>query len=365
MSFVSRNVESVKSAYKERMRKWKNLPPERVQAILIMRLSSIGDIVLTSPIIRATRQQYPGARIVYLTKLEYAPILASNPYIDEVLTLDDSMSSTISALRDYDFDLMLDLHKNIRTRRIKRGLKGVQYYTFDKLNLRKWLYTALKINALPLKSIVDRYFEGLSKLQLVNDGHGLDFFIPQKEKINMQVDLPMSHNVGYVVGVIGGTYATKKMPAEKWEELCDSIKMPIVLVGGPEDRELGYHLETLSRDKKVYNACGKFSLHESADIIRRSKGVISHDTGMMHIAAAFSKPIITLWGNTDKHFGMFPYLPSGAPKYADAEVKLRCRPCSKLGYNQCPKKHFRCMQEQSIPNILKELEKSLLLANQN
>ncbi len=347
----------------EGIRKLRNLPPKDVRSILVIRFSSIGDIVLTTPILRALKSRYPDDQIHILTNSQYASILEANPYVDQIVTLDERFADTLDFLRKLDVDIIVDLHKNIRSRRVHSGLRHAQYYTYSKLNIRKWLLVNLKIQTLPLKSIVTRYFEGLSKLDLYDDQLGLDYHIPQGAGIDAPHDLPMSHQVGYVACVVGGTYYTKKMPVERWLDLCQQIDYPMIIVGCQEDREVGLFLEKNVSNKKVYNACGKFDLHESADIISRAISVIAHDTGMMHIAAAFQKPIITLWGNTVERFGMFPYMPLAPQKYSSAEVKISCRPCSKLGHQKCPKKHFNCMQNQNTANILKDLKKSIILAN--
>ena len=194
--------------------------------------------------------------------------------------------------------------------------------------------------------IVDRYMEAVKKLGVVNDGKGLDFFIPEKDKVK-ESDIPFSHSQGYVAIAIGAAHYTKKLPVDKLKELTNGIAHPIILLGGKEDFNNGE--EIAAEDPvKIYNACGKFSLNESADIIRRANLVISHDTGLMHIAAAFKKMVFSVWGNTVPSFGMYPYLTD----YKIFQVnKLWCRPCSKIGYDKCPLRHFKCMNKIDINSI--------------
>jgi ADP-heptose:LPS heptosyltransferase len=193
-------------------------------------------------------------------------------------------------------------------------------------------------------------------LGIRNDGQGLDYFIPEKDHIK-QEDIPVSHWMGYVGLVIGAQHATKKLPVDKLKALCQAIQYPVILLGGKEDAATAEEIRAID-DVKIYNACGKFSLNESADLVKRARLIISHDTGLMHIAAAFKKEIISVWGNTVPEFGMYPYMGFNtlkgtlAPNVHIAEVKgLSCRPCSKIGYQRCPKKHFRCMNNQDIPGI--------------
>ncbi|MEO6819050.1 MAG: glycosyltransferase family 9 protein [Ginsengibacter sp.] len=311
--------------------------------ILIIRFSSIGDIVLTTPVIRCLRKKFPEAAIHYLTKEKFGGVVSSNPYLNRVLFLAENIETTIEEIKEEKYDYIIDLHHNLRTLRIKQALKKTSFHSFPKLNIEKWIYTNFKVNVMPSKHIVDRYLETVSSLGVVNDGLGLDFFIPEEDKLN-QDDLPFSHIHGYIAIAIGAAHFTKRLPVEKLKELVSKIDFPIVLLGGKEDAENG-HLIAEAETVKVYNACGKFSLNESADIIRNAKLVISHDTGLMHIAAAFEKTILSVWGNTVPSFGMYPY----KTRYEVFQVyKLWCRPCSKTGFDKCPLGHFKCMKLQSM-----------------
>jgi ADP-heptose:LPS heptosyltransferase len=123
-------------------------------------------------------------------------------------------------------------------------------------------------------------------------------------------------------------------------------------MGGPEDKAQGDLIAAID-PIKIYNSCGKFNINESAFLVKGSKRIITHDTGLMHIAAAFHKPVVSVWGNTLPAFGMGPYYGSKSPQaFQQFEVPhLGCRPCSKIGYNKCPRKHFKCMELQNITAI--------------
>lgn len=317
---------------------------------LIIRFSSIGDIVLTTPVMRCLKQQVADAEIHFLTKENFAGLVAHNPYIDKIHVLGDSWEMMIHQLKEEQYDFVIDLHHNIRTLRIKKALKKAEHFSFNKLNIGKWLLTALKINTLPDVHIVDRYLDTVKTYGVVNDGKGLDYFYPEKDKIK-DTDLPISHIHGYVGVVIGAALHTKKLPVHKLKELCAAIPFPIVLLGGKEDRENGKEIASVD-PIKIYNSCGKFRLNESADLVKRANIIVTHDTGLMHIAAAFKKPIISVWGNTVPAFGMGPYYGNEAVPNEIAEVKkLWCRPCSKIGYDKCPLKHFKCMEKQDMQTI--------------
>ena len=319
---------------------------------LIIRFSSIGDIVLTTPVIRCLRKQYPEAEIHFLTKQAFRSIVAHNPYINKIHTLGDSFELLLHELMIEEYDYIIDLHHNLRTLRIKRFLKNVKSFSFNKLNVEKFILTNFKINTLPKKHIVDRNLETVASLGVVNDGMGLDYFIPTLDEIKKD-DIPTSHMHGYIAVVIGAALATKKLPLHKLKELCTAIDHPIILLGGKEDYEDGKAIAKVD-EIKIYNACGKFNLNESADLVKGAKLVISHDTGLMHIAAALQKPVISVWGNTVPAFGMYPYYGSRSNRQYDVvEInKLWCRPCSKIGYNKCPKGHFKCMEKIDVNYIV-------------
>ncbi len=326
---------------------------------LIIRFSSIGDIVLTTPVIRCLRKQYPDSEIHFLTKQSFRSLLADNPYIDKVQTLGDSFELLLHELAIADYDYIIDLHHNLRTMRIKRFLKHVKSFSFNKLNVEKFMLTNFKINTLPKKHIVDRNLESIAALGVTNDGNGLDYFIPDRDRIKKE-DIPTSHMHGYIALVIGAALHTKKLPIHKLIELCIAIHHPIILLGGKEDVEDGKAIAKAD-DIKIYNACGKFNLNESADLIQKSRLVITHDTGLMHIAAALQKPIISVWGNTVPAFGMAPYYGKKSNKLYDVvEInKLWCRPCSKIGYKKCPIGHFNCMEKVAVNDIVNLVKKQL------
>ena len=325
---------------------------------LIIRFSSIGDIVLTTPVIRCLKQQVPRAEVHFLTKENYRGLLTGNPYIDKVQVLGNSWDLMMHQLQYEQYDYIIDLHHNLRTLRIKKALKGAQHFSFNKLNVQKWLLTALKINRLPHVHIVDRYLNTLKELNVVNDGKGLDYFYPEKDKIK-DTDLPISHIHGYVGIVIGAALNTKKLPVHKLQELCAGIQFPIVLLGGAEDREAGTQIASVDA-VKIYNSCGKFNLNESADLLRYAKIIVTHDTGLMHMAAAFKKPIISVWGNTVPEFGMGPYYGNEPVRNEISEIKhLGCRPCSKIGYDTCPKGHFKCMELQDMDDLSERIRSFL------
>jgi ADP-heptose:LPS heptosyltransferase len=315
---------------------------------LVIRFSSIGDIVLTTPLLRMLKTQVEDSEIHYLVKPAFHSILEANPYIHKIHSLSDNLNETVKHLREENFDYVLDLQHNLRSLSVKRALKRM-YFTVNKLNFKKWILVNLKINRLPDIHIVDRYMETVKLFDIKNDKRGLDYFIPENERVSV-TEFPPDFRKGYVVLVLGAKHQTKKMPLEKISEVLSLLDAPVILVGGKEDRPDGEKLIDGLKTKRLINGCGQWSVNGSASVIAQSLCVISHDTGMMHIAAAFKKKIITIWGNTIPDFGMYAYAPD--PESRNFEVHgLKCRPCSKLGKNSCPKKHFRCMMDQDSQAI--------------
>ncbi len=308
---------------------------------LIIRFSSIGDIVLTTPVIRCLKQQVEGSIVHFVTKKQFLPLLQANPHIDKIHCLDDSLKALVRELKKEKFDYIIDLHHNLRSWLVKSGLRSFDF-SFRKLNIEKWLMVNFKIDRLPRIHIVDRYMQTLALFDVVNDGKGLDYYIPENDTVDISI-LPTAFRQGYIALVAGARHYTKQLPMNKLVALCDLIRKPIILLGGKEDIVMGDAVAGHTKGM-VYNACGKFSINQSASLVQQARLVISHDTGLMHIAAAFKKKIISLWGNTIPEFGMFPYFPDENSRIIQVEG-LSCRPCSKIGLADCPKGHFRCMNE--------------------
>ncbi len=314
--------------------------------ILFLRFSSIGDIVLTTPSIRAAKEQIENAEIHFATKKQYQGILEENPYIDRLFKLEDSLQSLIEQLQKENYDLIIDLHNNLRTLRIKKALKKPSR-SFKKLNTQKWLMVNFKADRLPNIHIVDRYMATLQNLGVKNDGKGLDFFISERDKISRE-ELDSSLKNGYYVLAIGAQHFTKILPVHKMVEICEHSRKPVVLLGDKRDIDRADKIiDGLSAERKdqVVNLAGKLPLGKSAEYIRHSDGVYAHDSGLMHIAAAFKKPIISYWGNTIPKFGMYPYK---VPHKIIENNTISCRPCTKIGYDKCPKGHFKCMEDLKV-----------------
>ena len=358
--------------------------------ILVIRFSSIGDIVLTTPVIRCLKNQIDDVEIHVLTKKKFSSLYMTNPYINKVYEYDDSLKKNIEELKLENYDFIVDLQKNKRSIRVTRALRK-PHSSFPKLNFKKFLLTTFKINLMPDIHIVDRYFKAVEKLGVKNDYQGLDFFISEKNDYPL-CELPENFQKGYHAFVIGGTYKTKILPAVKVIEIIKKLNEPVILLGGPDDVERAEEIirqttnfpvpepvegttgefgtstssvteisQILSSSDpqllKSLNLVGKINLEQSASIVKKAKAVLTNDTGLMHIAAAFHKNIVSVWGNTVPELGMYPYLPKEKEKCHIVECKdVKCRPCSKLGFKECPRKHFNCMMKIDCDTVVEKFQ---------
>ena len=314
--------------------------------ILIIRLSSIGDIVLTSPVVRALKEQ-TDASIYFLTKESYVNVLINNPYIKKVFSVND-----VVEVLNKKFDLIVDLQKNLKSFfisiLIKDKMKKTLYISYNKENIKKWILINFKKNFLKYDHVVDRYFSELKKINIKNDNKGIDFFIPSDiNKISFSNELPLEKN--YIAWVIGGTYKQKKISKEIIIKVCSKISIPVIFIGGMLEKKIGEYICKKAAKPNLYNLCGSLSLDKSAFIIKNSSIVLTNDTGMMHIACAFQKKIISFWGCTKPSLGMYPYTSNENNIFINSNISSF--PCSKLG-NKCLYSKDGCINNIKVKEIL-------------
>ncbi|WP_374948296.1 glycosyltransferase family 9 protein [Mucilaginibacter sp.] len=305
--------------------------------ILVIRFSSMGDIIYTTPVVRCLKKQLPGAEVHFITKPAFKYIYDNNPYVDKLLLLKTSLSETIAEINAEEYDYIIDLHNNLRTSIIKLRT-GIKAYTYKKSTILKWLSLKFKLKLAPPTHLVDRYMNTVKPLGVSNDGEPIDYYIKAEHRLDDL--LPASHQNGYVAFVIGATHFTKRMPNTKIFSICNKITQPVVLLGGPDVQVNGDEIAA-ALGANVYNACGKTSLDQSVYLVSQSRAVIGFDTGLTHIAEAFNKPIVSVWGGTvPELLGVQPYM---VKDVLVAGIDLSCRPCSKFGLEKCPLGHFKCM----------------------
>ncbi len=303
--------------------------------LLVIRLSSMGDILLTTPILEKLRSIQPNTEIHYLTRSAYKDLLAHHPGLTAVHTWPPS-----EAVLSAHWDAVLDLQKNLRTAKLRRRLRYERWHTFPKENLRKWLYVRLK-RPRRIAHVVMRYGEVLRPWGVAPTALGpLRFYIPPAVQEAVRQELLAIHPGPWVAVGLGGTYETKKWPSLYHAYVLERLEWPAILLGGSAEQSAA-ELIAQRVSVPVVLGAGRYTLLESGAAIAAAQLVISHDTGTAHMAAAFQKPIVLLWGNTTPHFGMAPWQ---TPTLHLEVPGLGCRPCSKLGFNRCPKGHHNCMR---------------------
>jgi ADP-heptose:LPS heptosyltransferase len=306
--------------------------------ILVIRFSSMGDIIYTTPVVRCLKKQIPGVEVHFLTKPAFKYIYDNNPYVDKLLLLKQTLAETIKDIKAEQYDYIIDLHNNLRTALIKLNIRA-KSSTYKKQRIRKWLSLKLNLKLVPAVHLVERYMQTVTFLGVKNDEHPIDYYI--KADYDLKALLPASHQNGYVAFIIGATHFTKRLPNQKIINICRKLNKPVILLGGNDVRANGQQIE--AETNNIYNACGITALDESVFLVSKADSVIGFDTGLTHIAEAFDKPIASIWGGTvPELLGVQPY------KVKDvlvAGIDLSCRPCSKFGLEKCPLGHFKCMND--------------------
>jgi heptosyltransferase-2 len=278
--------------------------------ILIIRFSTVTDIVLTTSMLRCLRAEFPNAQIHYLVKEKYKSILKANPNIDKLISFDGDLRDTVLNLIVENYDLAIDLQNSFRSHNITAMLRQAfnSSVKVRRVNLMKWRKKILSktgVSLLPDMNDAGRYLKSVRKLGVSNDGQGLDFFIPEEEKIENR-DLPMSHSAGYISFVLNSEKGIPSIAVEQWQEICSKIDYPIILQGTSAEKELGDKVAAID-PIRIYNSCGKFSLHESADIIRCAKVVCGAQSDLMTISAAYKRNIVAFYTNKQSKQGRYPY----------------------------------------------------------
>ena len=318
--------------------------------------TSIGDVVFATPVIRALKVQLDELELHILADLTFAFTLDENPYVDNIHFSNASIWNNYRRLKREKFGIVVNLREDLNAKFLTL-LLNAKTYALKSNRWKQWLMINLKIDKLPNHHLVHRMFEGLNKIPIKPDELGLDYFIPDKDKVAKEW-LPQPFREAYVVFCINASHNTRKLTVSRMIELCDKINKPIVLLGSKQDAETGetiskffnqsaeagYEEGLLQLNKRtiIYNACGKFNFNQMASVVKQARAIFTFDNEFISIASAFKKEIFGLWGNTILLFGRYPY----RTKFTVLENnKTSCRPCSATGFSKCPKGHFNCMNQ--------------------
>ena len=326
-----------------------NIFNENKPSVLIIRLTSIGDVLLTTPLLRILRNLYPQSRIDFLTTSQMQSVFKHNPNIDNLYTISRKSNFTELSKKRRElsgkdkYDIVIDLQNNVKSRYLRLHL-GKKILTFDKRRLYKLKLVYLKKIPSDYALIPDLYIKTAREIGAEPDGKGLEFWLPTDKQTGFYtkfVDKEGKNNKMDIVIAPGAYHFTKRWPKEHFVSLIRLLidtGYRVSLLGGKEDIRLGEYFESIFKDK-ITNYIGKTDLSGSAEVIDKHGVVITNDTAIMHIAAARRTPVIALFGSTVRQFGFTPY---NAP-HKIIEKNIPCRPCTHYGKAHCPKKHFKCM----------------------
>ncbi len=316
--------------------------------ILLVRLSSLGDVILTTPLLRAIRTRHPDAEIAYLTRPAFAPLLADHPARPDVLTFNpatESLRQLADRLRPRQFTHLLDLHGVTRTLMLRALLRG-NWRGYSKRRLARWTLVHLKRN-LYRDNVPEpeRFFEAARELDVVPDGRPAEVGIAA-DASSRAAGWLASRALGsrpMVAVAPGAAHQTKRWPVDYWERLVQLLTdtgFDVAVLTGADYAAAGAAIAAAGGSNAASTA-GALGLQETAAICRSSSVVVAGDTGLMHLATAVGAPVVAFFGPTVRAFGFFPY----RARTAILERELACRPCSAQGGPRCPLGHHHCLRE--------------------
>jgi lipopolysaccharide heptosyltransferase II len=314
--------------------------------VLAVRFSSIGDVLLTTPLLRAIRHRHPAARITVLTKQAYVPLLSHNPHVERVIGMAPGrhLTSVAAELRAGRYTHRLDLHDSVRTRMLRALVPG-RWRTYPKHRVARALLIYAKRNRYrDRRPVAERYFSAARDLDVAPDGKPPEFVLgveAEREATAWLESARLGQERTVIAVAPGAAHATKRWPLGHWRVLIRRLVaqgFDVAIVGGADDAPIGVELSHLT-DGRVVNAAGALGLQGTGALLRRSAALVSGDTGVMHMATGVGTPVVALFGPTVEAFGFFPYTDHAGV----LELALSCRPCSSKGSSRCPLGHHRCM----------------------
>ena len=311
-----------------------------------MRFSSLGDLVLTTPLFRAIKRAHPGARVTLLTRTEYVPLFAHNPRIARVIGWDgtSSLSAITRELRKTEWTHRLDLHGSVRSFLVRRAVGG-RWHGYPKRRLARSIQIRFKKDVYrDRRHVAERYFDAARGLGVSPDGQPPEVFVPMEATLGGDRFLGDAGVSGLtlIALVPGAAHFTKRWPEHHWAALTELLVqkgLGVVVLGGPAEAGLGARLAAIA-GKHGVSAAGKFDLAGTAALLKRMRCAVAGDTGVMHLATAVQVPVVTLLGPTVGEFGFLPY----NARSTIIERDLDCRPCSKMGGPACPLGHHHCLE---------------------
>ena len=330
-----------------------------VNKILVFRLSSIGDIVLTTALLRCLRNTFPDAQIDFVVKKQFADILRCVPFVSNVIELDSKKGfSELLAIRNQlkneQYDVALDIHKNWRSLFVCNTIGAKQVFRFNKHVFRRWVLTTFHKDIYKeVRPVYLRFIDAAKQLGVVPDGKYTELVVPEQLGKSMK-DIFVQANISFEKRIIalcpGASFSNKQWQVEKFQQLAKRVVLDfdaqVILLGGKKESEM---CESIASESGAVSFAGKFDLSQSIAALSMVSLTVANDTGMLHVSEALGVPVVGIYGPTARQFGYFPILPQSKVAQVD---NLPCRPCTKMGMNHCPKKHFSCMNDISVEMVL-------------
>lgn len=307
-----------------------------IKKVLVIRLSSLGDLLLTTPFVRSLKNQFPHLVIDFVVKEAYKDILINNPHINKLYIFkrgEKEIAGLKGILSVNKYDLMIDLQNNFRSSSLIKKLNGYKT-VFNKHTFLKFLLVKFKIDKLSsAPQIPERYASTIEGLQL--DPSGLDLFTdnePDKKILEGKI----------LIGFCPGSrHFTKMWPKEYFIALGNILiknGFSIIILGGKSDEAICNELNFAIPGS--VSLCNNDDILQTAADMKLCKLIVCNDSGLMHAACAVGIPVVTFFGSTVKQFGFTPYKNKNSIL---ENISLSCRPCSHIGRASCPKDHFKCM----------------------
>lgn len=337
---------------------------QEIHKILVFRLSSIGDIVLTTALLRCLRNTYPDAQIDFVVKKQFADILKCVPFISRVIEVDSKLGfqglkAVRNQLRNEKYDVALDIHKNWRSMFVCNTIGAKNVFRFNKHVFRRWVLTTFHKDIYQeVRPVYLRFIDTAKPIDVAPDGKYTELVVPntiQQTVDAMFLEQGISLEKKIIALCPGASFSNKQWQPEKFAELASRIKkelgMQIILLGGKKEADI---CETITKESGAVSFAGKFDLSQSIAALNRVCVTVANDTGMLHVSEALGKPVVGIYGPTAFQFGYFPILPQSRVVQIN---DLPCRPCTKMGMNHCSQKHFKCMNDIDVEMVFSAIKK--------
>lgn len=332
---------------------------------LVIRFSSIGDIVLSTPLLRVLRARFPKTQIDYVTKKEYAELIHSNHNINFTYQYDpgtgfQGLRELKRRLKAGAYDLVVDIHNSLRSRYVRSMLGVEKIAVIDKRIKERTMLVKFKKNIYgETVPVSDRYVEALKEFDVRSDGKGPELHIPDEVLFGVsgRVARLRLNRFEKVLGICPfARHATKEWPLDRYAGLAVGFVRgsdgAVMIFGGKEDRKRSEALtEKIASEtgrERIIDWTGECSLLETAAAMQYCDVIATNDTGLMHLANAMNKKVVAVFGSTVREFGFFPH---GKESVVLERRDLYCRPCSHVGLPECPESHFRCMREIEVEEV--------------